>query len=172
MALKKAALLQALRFFRLKGSSERVARGFAVGILPNFLPTFGFGVLISGFLARLLGGNLAAGLVGGASLALVWPALFYLNMRVGGLLLVTPVEVDEVADVTETTINAVMWGKTFLLGATVNGLATGVVAYIAMLALYRKVQPHAVVWLRKQVQNRNRSRGPRRLRLPHRVPGT
>src|SRR5690606_934235 len=75
-------ILQGLRLFKIRGQSEKIARGFAIGLALNFVPTFGFGALIAGFVARLCGGNGIAGLAGGASLSLVWPLLFYLNIRV------------------------------------------------------------------------------------------
>lgn len=40
---KNFVLYQAIRFFRLRDSWERGARGFAVGLACNFYPTFGLG---------------------------------------------------------------------------------------------------------------------------------
>ena len=64
LALERGLVFNLIRLFRIRGQSERVARGFALGLIVNFFPTFGFGVLISGFFARLFGGNAIAGLVG------------------------------------------------------------------------------------------------------------
>lgn len=98
---ERCFLYNAIRLTRLRGMSERVARGFALGLMVNFFPTFGVGMLISGFVARALGGNFVAGLVGGATLSVFWPALFYLNLRVGQIVDPLPQRVDELADVTE-----------------------------------------------------------------------
>src|SRR5690606_33679330 len=45
---RRGAKSLALRVFRVKDASERVARGFALGMIINFIPSFGLGVLISG----------------------------------------------------------------------------------------------------------------------------
>jgi hypothetical protein len=57
-----------------------------------------------------------------------------------------------------------MWGKTFLIGAAINGLATCFVAYLGMLSLYQKVQPSALSWLRRLAQARTRSKQLKKLR--------
>ncbi len=121
----------------------------AAGLIVNFFPTFGLGVLISGFVARLFGGNAIAGLVGGASLMFFWPFLFYLNIAVGGLVFPPEVLVDELADVTEKTVNALVWGKTFLLGAVVNSLVVGLAVYFLALLLYGRLRPAVLNWCRE-----------------------
>lgn len=141
-------LRHAIRLFRVRDESERVARGFALGMIVNFFPTFGFGVLISGFVARIFGGNAIAGVVGGATLTFAWPLLFYLNMRMGGLLFRPSIVVDELADVTEKTVNALVWGKTFMAGSVANSLLVGSTAYFLLRLLYARVRPGALAWFR------------------------
>jgi hypothetical protein len=126
---ERAFLYQVIRLFRIREASEKVARGFAVGSVVNFFPTFGFGVLISGFIARVLGGNAVAGFVGGATLTFFWPFLFYLNIKMGGLFYQPPIAVGDVDDVTEKTVDALVWGKTFTVGAALNMLLAGLVVY-------------------------------------------
>lgn len=41
--IRDALLYQAIRFFRLRGTREKAARGFAIGLACNFHPTFGLG---------------------------------------------------------------------------------------------------------------------------------
>lgn len=145
---RRGALAGLLRLFRLRESRERIARGFALGLIVNLLPTFGFGVLISGFFARFLGGNLAAGLAGGASLMFPWPLLFYLNMRVGQVFVGSPQIIDELGDVTEESTRALAWGHAFLVGSAVNCIVVGLIVYLLVLAAYRPIRPRAVAWLR------------------------
>ena len=66
--VERLAIYNCIRLFRLRSATEHVARGFAVGTVVNFFPTFGVGMLISGVLAKAAGGSTVAGLVGGASL--------------------------------------------------------------------------------------------------------
>lgn len=151
--LKDVCLLHAIHFFRLRASTERVARGYALGMVANFLPTFGFSVVISGFLARVFGGNLIAGIIGGATLTFFWPVLFYLNIRVGGVFWRPSIAVDDLKDVTDQTVNALVWGQTFMIGAIINGLIFGLISYVIVLLLYRRMQPKA---LALQVRDRKR----------------
>ncbi|MHC1768242.1 MAG: DUF2062 domain-containing protein [Verrucomicrobiia bacterium] len=146
--VKRYTLLHAIRLFRVKGESERIARGFALGLIVNFFPTFGFGVLISGVFARFLGGNTIAGIVGGSILTFSWPLLFYLNMRVGGLLFPSPIVVDEVDDVTNASLDALVWGKTFLVGSIWNSLVVGLFVYLLLRLLYTRIRPGALAWFR------------------------
>jgi hypothetical protein len=141
-------LLHAIRLFRVRAESERVARGFALGMIVNFFPTFGFGVLISGFVARIFGGNAIAGVVGGATLTFCWPLLFYLNLQMGGLLFRPPIVVDELDDVTEKTVDALVWGKTFMAGTVANSLLVGCTVYFLLRLLYARIRPGALAWFR------------------------
>jgi uncharacterized protein (DUF2062 family) len=147
-------LYQAIRFFRLRGSREKGARGFAVGLACNFYPTFGLGAFLSGFLAKLIGGNVVAGFIGGSTLAFFWPLLFYINMQVGGLFLSPPIIVDDLEDVTPATVSRLVWGKTFLIGSIINSLVAATIAYFAFLLLFQRVRPHAIHWLRTKIRQR------------------
>lgn len=147
-------LHQMIRFFRLSGSREKGARGFAIGLACNFYPTFGLGAVISGFLARLVGGNVIAGFIGGSTLAFFWPLLFYANMRVGSLFVRPPIIVDDLEDVTVPNMCALAWGQTFAIGSVINSLAAALVAYFAFLALYQRIRPGALRWLRRKVRQR------------------
>lgn len=149
LKLERGFLRQLVRLLRVRDTNDRVARGVAAGLIVNFFPTFGLGVLVSGFVARLFGGNAIAGIVGGASLMFFWPALFYLNIAVGGLVFPPEVLVAEIEDVTETTVNALVWGKTFLLGAVVNSLVVGLAVYFLALLLYGRLRPAVLNWCRE-----------------------
>lgn len=148
--LRRFSRLNAIRLFRLKGSSERIARGFALGLVVNFFPTFGFGVLISGFVARVFGGNVLAGFVGGATLTFFWLILFYFNVRVGSLVFRPTVRVEGFEDVTERSVDALVWGRTFMTGALVNTVVVGFLAYGVVLFLHRRFGPRILLWLRQR----------------------
>jgi len=151
---RDAFLYQGVRFFRLRDSKERAARGFAIGLSCNFLPTFGLGGFISGFLARLFGGNIIAGFIGGSLLALFWPILFLLNIKVGSLFLRPPIAVDDLDDVTPQTVDALVWGQTFAIGAILNGVIAGLIAYFLFLLLYERIRPSATRWFHNQIRLR------------------
>ena len=156
---RRALLYHAIRLFRMDGSNERLARGFAIGMVFNFFPTFGLGAVFSGFVARLFGGNIVAGFIGGSTLAVFWPILFYLNIRTGGIFLRPAVVVDDLGDLTPQTMNALVWGQTFIIGALLNSLICGLVTYGIFLFAYDRIKPRAIRWLRRRLrESRDRPR--------------
>jgi hypothetical protein len=98
------------------------------------------GGIFGGFLARLCGGSIVAGFVGGTSLAFLWPLVFYLNIRTGAVFLKPPIVVDDLEDVTERTMDALLWGKTFAIGAAVNSLVAILASYFLFLLLFERVR--------------------------------
>jgi len=164
LTVERCFVLNLIRLFRIRGQSERVARGFALGLVVNFFPTFGFGVVISAALARLLGGNMVAGLVGAASLTFFWPLLFYFNMRAGSLFIRPSVMIDEFEDVTPKTMDALVWGQTFTLGAIVNSALAGLTVYLVLRLIYRQIRPGALAYFRRHARDHQR-----RFRRPARV---
>lgn len=102
----------------------------------------------------MAGGSLVAGFVGGSTLAFIWPIVFYMNIRTGSLFLQSAILVDELEDVTERAMNALLWGKTFAIGAIVNSLVVIVVSYFLFLLMFERVRTPALKWLRKRVQYR------------------
>ncbi len=151
-------LHQMVRFFRLSGSREMGARGFAIGLACNFYPTFGLGAVLSGFLAKAVGGNVVAGFIGGSTLAVFWPLLFYVNMRVGSLFVRPPIVVDDLGDVTVPNMCALAWGQTFAIGSVINSVIAATVAYFGFLVLYERIRPSALRWLRGRIRLRRARR--------------
>ncbi len=149
--IKRWFVFNSLRLLRIRGQNEKVARGFALGLIINFVPTFGFGVLISGFFARLLGGNVVAGLVGGATLTFVWPLLFYLNLKVGGLFFSPPIPIDDPDDVTSQNLDILVQGNAFFVGAVLNALMAGLGSYILFLTAFERVRSRALLSFRSRL---------------------
>ncbi len=162
--MRRLLRYQAIRFFRIQGSNEKAARGFAIGLTCNFFPTFGLGGFLSGFLAKLAGGNMATGFFGGCLLAFFWPVLFYINIRVGSLFVRPPILVDELCDVTPQAVGALVWGKTFAIGAIVNSLVASAAAYFLFLFAYERIRPVVLRRLRRGI--RLRQGCARRVRAP------
>lgn len=170
LTIERCFLFNVIRLFRIRRQSERVARGFALGLIVNFLPTFGFGVVFSGALARIFGGNMIAGFVGGASLSLAWPLLFYINVRVGGLLIPPSVAVEGLEDVTEKTISALVWGKTFLVGAAFNVAFFGMLVYLLLRLVYHQIRPPTLAYFRHHARDHQRRFGRHRFTRLQRPP--
>ncbi|MGB0581304.1 MAG: DUF2062 domain-containing protein [Limisphaerales bacterium] len=156
---KRFGFYQAIRLFRIRARTERIARGFALGLIINFLPTFGLGVFISGFLARLFGGHVVAGFVGGATLTFAWPILFLLNLHVGNFLIGAP-PIDLSNGLSDQLMNKLIWGQAFIMGMIFNMIAVGMLIYVVMRMLYRHVRRPVLGLLRRRIRRR-----PERLRI-------
>ncbi len=156
LKVERGFLYYVIRLFRIRGATEKVARGFALGLIVNFFPTFGFGVIISGVFARFLGGNPVAGFVGGAVLTFAWPLLFYLNIRTGSLFYRPALVIDDLEDVTERTVSALTWGKTFTAGAVLNSLLVGLTTYLLLRLLYHRARPSALAYFRRHAKDHQR----------------
>ncbi|MDQ0338211.1 uncharacterized protein (DUF2062 family) [Caldalkalibacillus uzonensis] len=147
---------------RIKDKAHKIALGFTLGLLINFVPTFGFGPLVSVAFARLFRGNAVAGLLGGISLIWVFPLLMYFNFAVGHALL--PIEVDELVEDIEGAGEAleagVELGRAFFVGMLLNMLMTGIILYATLYVLltrFRRAMLQHIrrVWLEK---DKHRSR--------------
>jgi uncharacterized protein (DUF2062 family) len=129
-----------------------VARGFALGLVINFLPTFGFGVVISGFVARAFGGHLGAGIVGGASLTFFWPLLFYLNARMGTFLLGLRDNLDAYDPADEKKMSVLIGSQAFAVGTAANMVIAGLTAYIVILLILLLARRSAIAYLRYRMR--------------------
>lgn len=148
--LERWLIYNLVRLFRIRSATEHIARGFSVGLVINFFPTFGLGMMISGFLAKAAGGSLVAGVIGGTVLGFLWPGLFLLNMWTGSCFLAPPIVVNELNDVTPKTMDTLMWGTTFMTGAILNSVLVGGSVYLLIILVYDRVRPGVLAFLRRQ----------------------
>lgn len=151
--IERNATAAALRMLRVRKGRERVARGFALGLVINFLPTFGFGVFVSGFVARLFGGHFGAGIIGGASLTPFWLVLFFLNVRMGDFLLGRKPEIGDPSEVTDKMVNSMVLGKAFILGSMANMIIAGLVSYAIMLVVLVMMRRTTITYLRYRINS-------------------
>ncbi len=154
--IERCIIWNVIRFFRIRRETEKVARGFALGLMTNFFPTFGFGVVVAAFLARLIRGNVIAGAIGGVSLSLIWPVLFYLNVQTGSLFVHPVIPIDDMDDLTERTMRRLLWGPAFTIGAILNGIAAAVISYVIILLFYEQVRPIALRYFRRHSREHQR----------------
>jgi len=160
MRLKRRLRLYLLLFFRIKDMPARVALGFAVGSCINFFPTFGVGIPAALAAARLVRGNIFAGLLGDLLFKPLFPFFFYLNLVIGNLLLG---DSREAISAQLLGLVRMEWqayvevGKGFFLGAAVNSLALGLLLFLLVWRTFARLQPWCLERLRssgrKEVSN-------------------
>ncbi|UTW69417.1 DUF2062 domain-containing protein [Anaerobacillus sp. HL2] len=81
-----------LRLLRINDNVHSIAIGFTVGLIMNFIPTFGLGPLLSTFTPKLVKGNSVARINRWICLYMDFPVFFYLNIVVGESVLPIRVE--------------------------------------------------------------------------------
>ncbi|NIQ94584.1 MAG: DUF2062 domain-containing protein [Desulfuromonadales bacterium] len=87
-SLIRQAKLNVVRFLRLRGTPEEIAKGFALGIFIGMTPTFGIQMALAIFFAFLLRENKLAALIGvWISNPLTAPFIYALEYESGRILL-------------------------------------------------------------------------------------
>lgn len=160
-SLHDGFLFHSIRLCRIRAASEKVARGFALGIIPHFFPTFGFGAIVSAFFARACGGHGIAGFASGVLVTPFFPLFFYLNMHLGSWLLSEPPTIDTPDEVSPQNAFALFMGRAgrdFSVGAIVNAAICALIAYLILLAIYERVRPKLLAQLRERARWRRRTR--------------
>lgn len=135
IGILRQAKLILVRFVRLRGEPEEVAKGIALGILIGMTPTFGLQMIIAIFLAYLLKENRLAALVG------VWitnpvtaPVIYAIEYEIGRILLKMPraelpgeLSFGAFANLSYDVL-APLW-----LGGTIAGILCGSLGYLVAL---------------------------------------
>ncbi|PFG06523.1 hypothetical protein ATG71_3381 [Bacillus sp. es.034] len=132
-----------LKLLRLKDNAHSIALGFTVGLLINFVPSFGIGPVISTASAKIFKGNPFAGLVGGVSLIWAFPFFFYLNLVVGHLFF----PVDSSGDAVGVGIQI---GKAFITGMMINIPLCGILIYAIMNSAVKKYRGTLLTFVQRK----------------------
>lgn len=130
MKCRRWLRLKTIRLMRLRGDPDLIAKGIAIGVSVDFLPTFGFGVFIAYLFATIGRVNQLAAVI--ASLALSWMILpFYgANLIIGRLFLGKPTEQIQMPEASFFTLGTIKnLSDAFFLGSVVNALVGGLVTY-------------------------------------------
>lgn len=127
-----------LKVKRMKDNPQKLARGLALGVFLNFLPTFGTGIFIALVVARFVRAN--AFLACSASLATKWciPLLYALNLKVGQMLLGMPSETLTTIWVKISALDLsgiLTLGKPFIVGSLLNSVVGSGVMYLVFLSI-------------------------------------
>jgi uncharacterized protein len=139
-----------LKLLRLKDNSHSISLGFTVGLLINFVPSFGIGPFISTAIAKVFKGNSFAGLVGGVSLIWAFPFFFYLNLVVGYLFY--PIDVIDPSTyyTSEAVDVGLQLGKAFFIGMFINIPFFGILTYFIMNSIVRKYRETMLMYVHKK----------------------
>lgn len=146
MKITRVIKYNLIRLFRLKSGPHQVASGVTIGFIPSWLPTFGLGPVLSVGMARFLKANTVSALVGGVLGTFIWPLLFFLNYKVGSLLLDRNTKVDELdeveyIDAIEHTYTGIVSshssGFIFLTGAMCNIVISSIFIYIMVYIVFK-----------------------------------
>jgi uncharacterized protein len=117
--------LNVVRFLRLRGTPDEIAKGFALGIFIGLTPTFGFQMIIAVFFAILLRENkLAAALGVWITNPITAPFIYALEYETGRLLLGLP-RVKFPSELSFSALGSMSWE--FLLPLCAGSLLYGII---------------------------------------------
>lgn len=143
-SLVRKAKLDFLRFARMDGAPDEIAKGLALGVFIGMIPAFGLQTLLAVLLAFLLKENRLAAIIG------VWvsnpftePFVYALEYESGRLLLGLP----RVQMPDEFTFEALRHlGYQILIPLWVGGLIYGVICALLAFALTLRFIPAIKTW--------------------------
>ena len=144
-----------LRFIRLRGTPEEIARGTAVGVFAGMYPFFGFQTILSVGIAVIVRGNkLAAAAATWISNPFTYVPFYAFNFQVGRWLL----HADDKFVFTRQSLPEIMHAGSHLLlvmvvGCTVVGSISAAIAYPVTLRVVRHVR-HQWRLARKHARDR------------------
>lgn len=137
--IKRYLRYEYLLFMRLRGNPQQIARGVAVGVSINFLPTMGGGILLAYFLAGFLRTNRTATLLSTLAAKVGVPFFYALNIVVGNFLLGHEAEgFRSLARHTFEWQTIVQAGNSFLLGCIINTALIALLSYYFVLYSVKK----------------------------------
>ncbi len=131
-----------LRFIRLRGTAEDVARGMALGVFIGITPTMGVQMPLAFFFAMLLKENKIAAVIG------VWISnpmtaipIYTYNFKIGKYLLGTPdIKMPNFSSLNEVLALGHDLILPLTLGSCIAGVFSATVAYFITLKAYAVVQ--------------------------------
>jgi uncharacterized protein (DUF2062 family) len=118
----------------LRGDPHVLARGIAIGLAINFIPTIGLGLPVVYWAAAMVRGHKVAAVISTMTIKAIFPLLYILNYIVGVLVLEGHLEYTLDWNV------AIKAGMVFFLGSAINFLIAFAVSYFAsmrMITAYR-----------------------------------
>jgi uncharacterized protein (DUF2062 family) len=141
-----------VKLLRIKGNAHSIAMGFTIGLLINFVPSFGIGPILSAALAKLFRGNPVAGFIGGISIIWMFPLLFYLNIVVGEIVFpIETVDIEERLEDTEEVLEVgFQIGKAFFIGMMINILLFGIIIYLLIYTVVKKYRREVLLFIYKK----------------------
>jgi uncharacterized protein len=149
-----------IRLLRIHDKVHSIARGFTIGVLMNFIPSFGFGPFFSTVSPKLVKGNTVAGFIGGVAFIWAFPLFFYCNVIVGEAIL--PINLETKIDIIieefeegieqpdEVISASLKIGKAFLVGMFVNMVLFGFVVYFLVYYVIKRYRKEVLRFIRKK----------------------
>lgn len=130
MDLRRWLRFRILKVVRMQGSVDQIARGIALGVGMDFLPTFGFGLVFAYVSAIIFRANRIAAMFTSLAVKPLILPFYGANILVGRLLMGQPTENVKMPDASFLSIETFKHvSNVFLLGSAVNTVISMIVVY-------------------------------------------
>ncbi|WP_202078517.1 DUF2062 domain-containing protein [Caldalkalibacillus salinus] len=144
-----------VKLLRIQDKTHSIAMGFTLGFLINFIPSFGFGPVLSVATARLFRGNTIAAFLGGISVIWAFPLLFYFNIVVGQVWL--PEEPAPTLQQDDFVHTSVLISQSFMIGMVINVMIFGFIVYFFTFALISRYRQALLRYIHKSWLPKNKN---------------
>lgn len=134
-----------IRLFRIKDNAHGIAMGFTIGLITNFVPSFGTGPFLSVGAAKLFKSNPVAGFIGAVSIVWAFPFCFYLNILVGERVF----PIDNILEEPGLAIAGLSIGLLFIKGMIINMILFGTVTYYLVYSTIKKHRNFLLMFVHK-----------------------
>lgn len=126
--------LKWLVFIRLKDEPASIAKGVAIGIAMDFLPTFGFGLIFAYIIALVLRVNKVAAVLSAVFFKWAIPIFYIGNIAMGKLLTSREIQPKDLSSINANQgfFHFGDWTElstTFLMGSGLNAIIAGIISY-------------------------------------------
>jgi len=165
LELKRRIKYYCLRFVRLKGEPHELALGMSFGIFSGMLPTIPFHMALSVAVAIFFkGSKITAALGTWVSNPLDWAVLYYLNYKIGAVILGISGDNNVISSIMEAirqggegfAVAEKILGASstiiaaFLIGGLIMGVVAAVPSYFIFLKLFRVIR----IWREKRKERK------------------
>jgi len=166
--LKRAVKYNLFQLLRIKKGAHQVALGFVTGFFPCWFPTFGAGAALSIGITKLIRGNILASIISAGLGSILWPVLFFMNFKVGGIWgnlklkhdktgMINDITQDEInVEYLDTVDNINNWnqlGIEFLVGSIINSILFTTLGYFLIMLILQRYRSALLLMMRRKSAN-------------------
>lgn len=153
MKARRWLRLKVLKIMRLRGEPDLIAKGIALGVSVDFLPTFGLGALFAYLFATIGKVNRVAAVLTSLVFKFLIIPFYAANILTGRFIMGRPTDNIDVSVKFAWNLDSFKsLSDAFFIGSAINALISGIVVYLVsrVLIIGFRERKQKKIYLRKQ----------------------